>query len=35
MTYLPIYLPSNRLLLSPDILLPYVKTQLSSYLDIA
>ncbi len=31
MTYLPIYLPSNRLLRLPDILLSYVKIQLSSY----
>ena len=30
MTYLPIYSPSNRHLLSPDILSPYVKIQLSS-----
>ena len=30
MTYLPIYSPSNRLLLLPDILLPFIKTQLSS-----
>jgi hypothetical protein len=30
MTYLPIYSPSNRLLLLPDILLPFVKIQLSS-----
>jgi hypothetical protein len=30
MTYSPIYLPSSWLLLSPDFLLSYVKTQLSS-----
>lgn len=30
MTYLPIYLPSNKLLLLLDILPPYVKIQLSS-----
>ena len=30
MTYLPVYLPSNRLWLWPNILLPYVKIQLSS-----
>jgi len=33
MTYSPIYLPSSRLLLSPDFLLSYVKTQLSSNLE--
>jgi len=32
MTYLPIYSPSNRLLLLPDILLPFIKTQLSRLL---
>jgi len=31
MIYLSIYLSSNRLLLLPDILLSFVKTQLSSY----
>jgi hypothetical protein len=30
MIYLPIYLPSNRLLLLPNILLAYAKIQLSS-----
>ena len=31
MIYSPTYLPSNRLLLLPDILLSYIKIQLSSY----